>query len=43
MSKISLDKTSWELVEVLKETTKKNLLVNKVAKNSKSVKKNNKK
>ena len=26
MSKISLDKTSWELVEVLKETTKKNLL-----------------
>ena len=26
MSNSSLDKTSWELVEVLKETTKKNLV-----------------
>lgn len=26
MSNLSLDKTSWELVEVLKDTTKKNLL-----------------
>ena len=26
MSNLSLDKTSWELVEVLKETAKKNLV-----------------
>lgn len=26
MSNINLDKTSWELVEILKETVKKNLL-----------------
>jgi hypothetical protein len=26
MSNINLDKTSWELVEIVKETTKKNLV-----------------